>query len=293
MRTLPVIVNALSGTAHGAGERIAGLYRAADVEPAMHLAKSGDELARLAREIARERPALVVAAGGDGTINTLAGALAGTTSALGIIALGTYNHFARDVGVPLDLAAAVVNTLEGRRRQVDLGEVNGRVFLNNSSIGLYPAMVRRRERQQRRLGRSKWHAMLWAVHTVLRHHPFMDLTLELDGKTYRRRTPFVFVGNNVYEMAGFNIGQRACLDAGLLSVYVTHRGARLGVIGLAARALSGRLKQAKDFEAATVARLRIESRHGRLLVATDGEVNALELPLEYRIRPRALTVIAP
>ena len=293
MPALPVIVNAHSGTANGAAERVAGLYRAAGVEPSLHVVSSGDELARLSKEMARERPPLVIAAGGDGTMNMLASALAGSESALGVIPLGTYNHFARDLGIPLDLAAAVVATLEGKRRQVDLGEVNGRVFLNNSSIGLYPAMVRRRERQQRRLGRSRWHAMLWAAHAVLGRHRFLHLTLELDGRTYRRRTPFVFVGNNVYEMAGFNIGQRARLDAGVLSVYVTHRGGRLGVMALAARALTGGLKQAKDFEGATAARLRIDSRHRRLLVATDGEVNALELPLEYRIRPRALSVIAP
>jgi diacylglycerol kinase family enzyme len=263
------------------------------VQPEVHIARSGNDLAHAAQAAARAGAQLVVAAGGDGTVSAVAGALVGTESALGVIALGTLNHFARDLGLPADPAAAVVATLEGEPRTIDVGEVNGRIFLNNSSIGLYPAMVHRRTKQERRLGRGKWHAMLWAGATVLARHAFLHLTLELDGKQYRRRTAFVFVGNNVYEMQGFDIGRRARLDAGVLSVYVTHRGGRLGLIALAARALLGRLEQARDFEAATVARLRIESRHKRLLVATDGEVAAFDLPLEYRIHRRALRVIGP
>lgn len=294
MPAIPLILNSRSGTAaDDMVEKLAGLYRAAGVEVAPRVAKSGGELPHLAKEAARGRPPLVVAAGGDGTVNAVASALVGSGSALGVIPCGTLNHFARDLAIPLEAPAAVVVTLEGRAREIDVGAVNGRIFLNNSSIGLYPAMVHQRTKQQRRLGRSKWHAMLWAAHTVIGRHPFMQLALELDGKAYRRRTPFVFIGNNVYEMQGFDIGRRARLDAGVLSVYVTHRGGRLGLLALAARALLGNLEQSRDFEAATAAELRIESRHTRLLVATDGEVAAMDLPLTYRVRPRALKVMAP
>ena len=294
MRAIPLVLNSRSGSAaDDMAQRLAGLYRAAGAELVLHVAKSGSELVPLAKEAARGRPPLVVAAGGDGTVNAVASVLTGSGIALGVIPSGTLNHFARDLAIPLDAPAAVVATLEGHAREIDVGEVNGRIFLNNSSIGLYPAMVRLRTKQQRRLGRGKWQAMLWAAHTVLGRHPFMQLTLELDGKPYRRRTPFVFIGNNVYEMQGFDIGRRARLDAGTLSVYVTHRGGRLGLLTLAARALLGRLEQSRDFEAATAAELRIESRHTRLLVATDGEVSAMDLPLTYRVRPRALRVIAP
>src|SRR5919198_2128006 len=294
MRAIPLVLNSRSGgAADDLLERLAGLYRAAGAEVIPHVPKSSADLLRLAKEAARERPPLVVAAGGDGTVNAVASALVGSGSSLGVIPCGTLNHFARDLAIPLDAPAAVVATLEGRAREIDVGAVNGRIFLNNSSIGLYPAMVHQRAKQQRRLGRSKWHAMLWAAHTVLRSHPFLDVTLALNGATHRRRTPFVFVGNNVYEMQGFDIGRRARLDAGVLSVYVTHRGGRLGLLALAARALLGNLEQSRDFEAATAAELRIESRHTRMLVATDGEVGAMDLPLTYRVRPSALRVIAP
>ena len=277
---ISVILNARSGGAGDMAQRLAGLYRAASVEPAIHVA-NGAELGALARRAIATGAKLVVAAGGDGTVSTVAGVLAGTASTLGVIPLGTLNHFARDLAIPLDIAAAVVNTLRGRPRLIDAGEVNGRIFLNNSSIGLYPAMVHRRAKLERRLGRGKWQAMLWAAHTVLGSHPFMDLTLELDGVSHRRRTPF------------FNIGRRERLDAGVLSVYLTHRAGRRQLLGLGLRALTGRLKQARDFEGATATRLRIESRHTRLLVAIDGEVAAFDLPLEYRIKARALRVIGP
>ena len=294
MPALPLIINSRSGTASGGVvERLAGLYRAAGAEVSPLAAKNGADIPRLAREVARHKPALVVAAGGDGTINAVASALVGTGSALGVIPCGTLNHFARDAGIPLDQAEAVVNTVRGRAREIDVGEVNGRFFLNNSGIGLYPAMVHRRNKQQRRLGRGKWSAMLWAAQTVLRSHPFMDLTLELDGRNFARRTPFIFIGNNVYEMQGFDIGRRTRLDAGILSVYVTHRGGRLALLSLALRALLGQLNQSRDFESGTATELRIDSRHKRLLVSTDGEVTALDLPLRYRIRRRALRVVAP
>ncbi|HEY3075844.1 MAG TPA: diacylglycerol kinase family protein [Burkholderiales bacterium] len=295
MSPLPLLVNLRSGGGFSDDDakRLIELFRKAGVEPQLHAARSHGDMLGMARRLVEERAPLIIAAGGDGTVNALASVLAGSDTALGVLPLGTLNHFARDLGIPLGLDAAVEALVKGKRKSVDLGEVNGRVFVNNSSIGLYPAMVHRREKQRRRLGRGKWHAMLWAMHTVLRGHPFLELALELDGVTQRRRTPFVFVGNNVYQMEGFYIGLRERLDCGVLSVYVTQRHRRVRLMLLALRALFGRLHQASDFEARTTRKLRIESRHTRLLVATDGEVAALDMPLEYRIRPGALRVIAP
>ena len=108
-----------------------------------------------------------------------------------------------------------------------------------------------------------------------------------------RRTPFVFIGNNVYQLDIFNIGARACLDAGAFSLYVVHRTGRLGLLSLALRALFGRLHNAKDFETWCVQEVRITTRATRLLVATDGEVRVMETPLHYRMRPGALRVIMP
>ena len=295
MRALPVLINPLSGRGFGDADakRLGELFRKAGAEPRIQVARGHGELVEGAKQFVRERPPLIVAGGGDGTMNAVASVLAGSETALGVLPLGTLNHFARDLGIPLALDAAVGAVVQGKRKSIDVGEVNRRVFVNNSSLGLYPAIVHQREKQRRRLGRGKWHAMLWAMLTVLRSHPFLELTLELEGVAHRRRTPFVFIGNNVYQMEGFTIGRRERLDAGVLSVYLTQRRRRIGLVLLALRAIVGMLHQARDFEAGTTRELRIESRHKRLLVATDGEVAALETPLEYRIRPGALQVIAP
>jgi diacylglycerol kinase family enzyme len=174
---------------------------------------------------------------------------------------------------------------------VDVGELNGTCFINNASLGIYPVIVRRREFQQRELGRRKFSAMLWAVWSVIRRSPFMRMKLALDGEERRWRAPFVFVGNNVYNMQGFSIGTRERLDCGELSIYSTPRGSRAGLLKLALHALFGRLEQSKDFFAMTARDVSVESPHSRLRVAADGELRLLQTPLEFRIVPRALNVM--
>jgi diacylglycerol kinase family enzyme len=170
--------------------------------------------------------------------------------------------------------------------------VNGHVFINNSSIGLYPHIVRRREQRQR-LGWGKWRAAAWAAWRFLWVTPLFRVKLRIDGKEFVRKTPFVFVGNNDYEMDLYNIGRRPRLDEGLLSVYLLHGGGRVGLIDLALRTLFGRLKQADDFEDIRTDSFTVETRKRHILVARDGEVSVMTSPLRYRIHPRALRVMAP
>ncbi|MDB5902672.1 MAG: sphingosine kinase [Betaproteobacteria bacterium] len=292
---IAVIVNASAGTGHDdhACDELEKRFAAHGIEARVYPARSGAELAGIAQRVAREKPAAVVAGGGDGTLNAVASALAGTGIPFGVLPLGTLNHFAKDLGIPLELDAAVQTIAQGHTADVDVGEVNGQVFINNSSLGLYPQIVRHRETQQRRLGRGKWPALLWASITALRRSPFMNVRLSLDNVEQRYKTTFVFIGNNEYAMEGFSIGKRERLDAGRLSVYVSHRRGRGGLVILALRALFGRLQQAKDFHALTAQSMVIETRRPRLHVATDGEVNMMESPLEYRVRPRALRVFVP
>jgi diacylglycerol kinase family enzyme len=235
----------------------------------------------------------VVAGGGDGTINAVASVLAGSGVAFGVLPLGTLNHFAKDLGIPLALDEAVRNVAEGKRMQVDVGQVNERIFLNNSSLGLYPDIVRDREKQQRRLGRGKWPAAAWATIAALRRYPFLSVRLTIDGAQHARSTPFVFIGNNEYNMQGLSIGARARLDRGQLSLYVAQRPGRLGLLRFAWRALCGRLAQERDFDVLLSDKIDIETHHRHLRVAIDGEVTIMTTPLRYRIMPAALTVIVP
>jgi diacylglycerol kinase family enzyme len=292
---LPIIINAAAGggQAQAECERLVAIFDNAGVAAKVFAAASGGELIDTTQRLAADHPPIIVAGGGDGTLNAVASVLAGSNTALGVLPMGTLNHFAKDLGVPLELEAAARTIAAGHVKLVDVGEVNGRVFINNSSLGLYPQIVRHRETQQRRLGRGKWPALMWASLSVLRRSPFMNVRLHVDDTAHQYKTTFVFIGNNAYVMEGFNIGQRSRLDGGELSVYVSHRRGRGGLITLALRALFGRLQQASDFQALTAQTLEVETRRSRLHVATDGEVSVMDTPLSYRIRPGALRVIVP
>ncbi len=291
---ISVILNQAAGSV---GEDLAAKVRqefaAAGLEVEVRHPEEGEDLVSLGKRAAQGNEDLVVAGGGDGTISAIAGTLVDTGKTLGVLPLGTLNHFAKDLGIPLELPAAVAAIVHGRTMEVDVGEVSGRVFINNSSLGLYPRIVATREAQQERLSRSKWTAFAWSTLRTFRRFPFLQLRLTVNGKQLVRRTAFLFVGNNEYEIDGFNLGARSCLDAGNLGLYLTPRTGRLGLFLLGLRALFGRVRQAKDFEAFCVDEVTIESHKPKLLVATDGEVGMMETPLRYRIRPGALRVKVP
>jgi YegS/Rv2252/BmrU family lipid kinase len=292
---VPVIINAGAGNPHvdKRVKKLTELFLAGGLQVDIRLASSGEELDTLMRAAAAERPRLLVAAGGDGTISTAAAALVDSATVLGVLPFGTLNHFAKDLDIPLELEEAVGNIIDGNSIAVDVGEVNGRVFINNSSLGLYPHMVRDREHQHSRLGRGKFRSLVWASIAAFRRYPFLTVRLDVEGTKRVQVTPLVFVGNNEYSMEGFNIGERARIDGGRLSIYIVKKQGRAALVRLSLEALFGRLRQARDFEALTATDFVIETRHSRILVATDGEVQGMKSPLHYRIRPRSLHVIVP
>ena len=257
------------------------------------LARDGAETIELVKLAVKENRNPIVAGGGDGTINAVASQLVGTDRVLGLLPLGTLNHFAKDIGIPLDLEEAVLTIFHGRVIQVDVGQVNDRIFLNNSSLGLYPQVVHKRDAQRRKLGRGKWPAFILAGLSVLKRYPFLDVRLHVEERELIRRSPFVFIGNNHYEMETLNIGARGRLDAGELGIYLANRTGRLGLFVIVWKALFGGLGTRKDFEAISTKEVSIETRRPRLHVATDGEVTTMKTPLHYRILPRSLHVLAP
>ncbi|WP_323144715.1 diacylglycerol/lipid kinase family protein [Massilia phyllosphaerae] len=304
MKPVQVIVNAGAGTGHDddrAGE-LRRKLRDAGLDAELTLAAGGGELIAAARRAREGGAELVVAGGGDGSMNAVASQIVGTGAAanirFGVLPMGTLNHFAKDLGIPLDLDAAIGNLVTGVPVSVDVGEVNGRIFLNNSGLGLYPDIVRDREKQQSRLGRGKWPAALWASLAALRRYPFLSLRLAVKGEDgggerLARRTPFVFIGNNAYTMQGLSIGARERLDAGTLSLYVAQHPTRFGLLRFAFDALRGRLGEERDFDVLHAAAFELDTHRKRLHVATDGEVTVMTAPLHYRSLPGALRVLVP
>lgn len=258
----------------------------------IHSAPHGADLRSVAARAVQEGCEVLVAAGGDGTISGVASLLVDTGIALGVLPMGTLNHFARDLGIPPDLASAANVILAGHSRKIDIGELNGRFFINNSSLGLYPSIVRRRELSER-TGSSRLLAFAAAIFFALRRYPFLHAHVRVDGKEIDRRSPFFFIGNNHYDVEGLRLGRRSCLDGGLLSLYTAHRTGRLGLLRIAIAALFHRLRLNRDFEIMTAHELSISTRRKRLAVALDGEVVHMTPPLRYSIRPGALRVMVP
>jgi diacylglycerol kinase family enzyme len=272
---------------------IRNYFSACRVHAHITLLRYGGQLDAAARRALATRPDAVVAGGGDGTLSTVAGVVAGSGIPLGVLPLGTFNHFAKDVGIPLDLASAVETVCRGRVTNVDVGRVNGRVFLNNSSLGLYPQVVRKRDQLRQRLRRGKWPAFVWAALLVLRRFPFLRVEINVDGNVLQRRSPLVFIGNNSYELNGLNLGARKCLDAGHLSIHIINRTDRLGLIALAARAMVGQLRDTRDFETLCTTHMEVNTRRSHLTVATDGEISRFTAPLIYEMNKGALSVVVP
>jgi diacylglycerol kinase family enzyme len=277
-----------SGDCAKSAQQLSEIFAEAGREARVTIARGGDQLRTAMKEAVKGRCETLVAGGGDGTINTAASELVDSDIPLGVIPLGTLNHFAKDLGIPIDLAGAAKLVLQGVLCRVDVGEVNGRVFLNNSSLGAYPAIVRLRERYQAS-GWGKWFAALWAGLVVLRRNPFMGVRIEAEGETILRRTPLVFVGNNEYQMTGLQAGSRKSLTTGRLAVYVLHAERRPGLLRLAGQIL---LKGAevKELDLLSVEAATVETRRPLVQVALDGEVVSLKSPMSYRIKPGALAV---
>jgi diacylglycerol kinase family enzyme len=294
------LLNSSAGSLEGDGgaklsETLAAAFEKHGIAAKLHFLP-GAELQAGARQALEQFTAgnldAIVVGGGDGSIRTVAAVLAGTGVPLGILPLGTLNHFARDLGTPASIDEAVAAIATGEVRSVDVGEVNGEVFINNSSIGIYPALVVDRERRRSLHGLGKWTAMALAALRTLRRFPLRRLSICAEDCVEPYRSPCVFVGNNEYGLSGPTLGKREKLDSGELCLYIAKRQSRLALFWLACRSVAGWLDESRDLRILKISRAMITSRTSRLLVALDGEVMMIRPPLHYRTRARSLRVFA-
>ena len=291
----PVLINRGGGAVAAdasIADKIKAALHAVKIDAEIELIDGGDCEVR-SRAAAERCDPLLIVGGGDGTISAAASALAGTDTRLGILPLGTLNHFARDLGVPTDMEEAAKVIAAGSERRVDVAEMNGRIFINNSAIGLYPQMVIDRDLQRKRLARSKRLAMVVASLRTLARFNHQRLTLTVNDEKARVDTPLLFVGNNDYRLDLGAAGQRESLDDGELCVLVMRKKTRRGLIAASIRALLDRARRDDMVRLDGVERLRVSSHRGYLPVSLDGEVVRSEPPLDYRIRKQALIVMAP
>ena len=293
MGRIAVVVNAgsRSGDLPGLAERITAAFVAHHAAPSMAIVRGGD-VCDAANRALQQGASAVVAGGGDGTVSTVASVLAGTPVPLGILPLGTLNHFAKDLHIPQDLDAAVQTIAAGHAIKVDVGDVNGRCFINTASLGVYARLVWEREQQQLS-GRGKWRALAVAAVRVLRSYRRIHVIVNNGEQSRVVRTPFVFVGNNEYELEGSDVGRRPRLTGGRLQVCIAPEMNRIELVRLVAGAFTGRLRGADHFEAMSATECSIRTRSWRQGVTLDGELLVLRMPLLFRTRPGMLHVLVP
>lgn len=264
------------------------------VEDAADLA---DTARRMARQ-AKENKGVLVAAGGDGTINTVAHQAVLQGCVFGVLPQGTFNYFGRTHGIPEDLAEAVRSLLTSTVQPVQVGLLNDRIFLVNASVGLYPALLEAREHDKRQYGRSRVVAILSALKTALGRHRALRIALETEGHTRKLRTATLFVGNNRLQMEQVGMEPlKSALEDGELAAIAPRRVGKLGMLGLLLRGALGRLGEAENLVAFSFKRLTV--KHARLSprrsvkVATDGEVTRMKMPLEFRVLEGRLALLKP
>ena len=288
---LLIIFNPASGEGRATTRlaEVKAALKAASLEATYLSIKDQSWRVAVARAIKQADP-LVVAAGGDGTINAVASLLVGTNTALGVLPVGTLNHFAADAGIPANLDDAVRALTSGRDRAVDTAEVNGQLFLNNSSIGLYPSLVMQRERYA---PLKKPVATFLAALETVRHRHSLPASLTIGPHIRTLRTPFIFVGNNDYELGRVGFLGRSSLNRGKISVYAVHNTSLAGLMVLAARTFFGVHHIDRVFDQYEGTRLEIRLTKPRVEVAYDGEIKTMTPPLIWQSRPASLKVRAP
>ena len=245
------------------------------------------------QQVVAQAPGTIVVVGGDGTINTVASTCVEAKRPLGLIPAGTFNYVSRNLGVPTEVAQAVAVITNGWVRQVDIGEINGRIFLNNAGLGLYAQMLERREQDKRRFGRRRLVAFFSGMRSLLSSHPQYAVELVADGQTARHLTTTVFFGCNALQLDDFNVTAAECLRHQKLAVLVLKLHSRWEVTVAACAALRGRLDEASTTEAFCASSIRVQTRRRTLKVAIDGEIVLLRSPLDVTLRPGALQVFAP
>ena len=295
---ITVLMNASAGSQDksAAHTAIDTVLKVAGRHVELFLARHPRDLPRLAQQAADSRPGILVAAGGDGTLNAVATIAHARGLPFAVLPLGTFNYFARNLGIPLDSVSAARVIIEGCIRRVAVGRVNGRLFLNNASIGLYRRLIERREIHKRRFGRNRLVAVLSGLVSLLREHRSYRLRLEIDGQPVMLSSLMVFFGCNALQMELLGLDEAQCVARGELAVLALREVNRIELLGLALRGTLALLETAENLRQYCALRVQVDWLDGRrrhIWVAVDGELVECTLPLVIETEQDALQVIVP
>lgn len=294
-----IVINEGSGKHEGESPRetIAALLDAAGRRHEFILIDDPGNIAAAARAAvarARAEQGIVVAAGGDGTLNAVAQAVIGSGCAYGVLPLGTFNYFGRTHGIPQPLADSVMALLGASVEPVQVGRVNGHLFLVNASLGLYPEILQDREGFKQKLGRSRWVAIFSGLRTLMREGRQLHLEIESEDGCHRVRTPSLFVGNNRLQLERLGLPEAAALAGGRLAGIMVRPIRHLSMFGLALLGALGKMGDADNVRHFAFRKLVVSPRgKRRVKVAVDGEILWLRPPLVFEVSPDPLPLMMP
>lgn len=236
---------------------------------------------------------VVVAAGGDGTLNAVAAQLMGTDIPMGIFPLGTFNYVARLLNIPLDLLKAAETIATGKIREVHVAQINDHIYLNNASLGLYPLFIQKRELYNQRFGRFPLNAYTSGLDVLIRDRKELKLEVEVDGKKYPVKTPLIFFGNNQLQLAEMNLRIAECAEKGKVAGVVVAKSDKRTLFKILWQLVRGSLDNAPDVYSFSADEVKVHSKRKKLTVALDGEIVEMQPPLKISVRKKALKIMVP
>lgn len=250
-------------------------------------------LDRVVKETVAEGYEAIVAAGGDGTIAGVTAGLLDTGVTLGVLPMGTFNFVARGLGIPEDPDDALEIALEGTARPIALGDVNGRIFLNNASLGAYATVLDVREGVYKQWGRSRIAAYWSVIKAMLTLYRPLHMEVTIDGKTTRMRSPMAFVASSAYQLEQYRFDGADAVRDGKLALILAPDSNRLQLLWRAAKILVGAIHRGEDYIMHVGEDITINTRHESRLVARDGENERMQGPYRFTVRRDAIMVRAP
>ncbi|WP_448762040.1 diacylglycerol/lipid kinase family protein [Acinetobacter tandoii] len=245
------------------------------------------------RHQSSESIGVIVAAGGDGTLNAVAKALLGSNIPLGILPLGTFNYVARVLNIPIDIMQAAEVIATGQIRSIHVAKINDQIYLNNASLGLYPLFIQRRELYNAKFGRFPVHAYTSGLDVLIRDRKELKLEVEVDGKIYPVKTPLIFFGNNQLQLAEMKLRIAKCAEQGQVAGVVVAKSDKLTLFRMLLQLIRGELEQAPDVYSFAADDVKVFSRREKLTVALDGEIVEMRPPLHITVQKNAVNIMVP
>ena len=236
---------------------------------------------------------VIVAAGGDGTLNAVASQMLNQKIPMGILPLGTFNYVARVLHIPLDILQAAEVIATGEQRASHVACINDQIYLNNASLGLYPLFIKKREEYNRKFGRFPLNAYTSGLDVLIRDWKELKLEVEVDDKKYPVKTPLIFFGNNQLQLEELNLKVSKCAEFGEIAGVVIAKGDKLTLFKTLFQTIRGKLEQASDVYSFGAQKVTVYSQKPKLTVAIDGEIVSMSTPLHLHVEKNALNIMVP